>query len=367
MPAKDHHAKPFDEETLAKLEIFEDYAQAWIPTFVMQGCPEICIFDFFAGPGKDLNGVYGSPIRILEKIKEQIGNIFSKNVKISVFLNEYDRNKFATLQASCSAYLEENRDVGRAISVKYFNEDFCKLFSELLPVIKSRPSLVYLDQTGIKYISEKYITQLEQTSRTDFLYFVASSSVWRFGGQSEFQSHLTIDMQELKTQPYKFIHRSLILYLRESLPPDTKLKLYPFSLKKGSNIYGIVFGASHLRAVDKFLSIVWRRNGTNGEANFDIDDDHDDIQLGIFESRRLFTKIESFQQLVRNRLLNGEISNNIELFTFALEEGHLAKHAVECIKRMKHDGEISYDGVSPLVTYDNYKAERKIEYKVLPK
>lgn len=47
MPYKDLHEDPFDESTIAKLEIFEDYAQAWIPTFVMQGIPTICIFDFF--------------------------------------------------------------------------------------------------------------------------------------------------------------------------------------------------------------------------------------------------------------------------------------------------------------------------------
>ncbi len=65
MSIKNLHDKPFDESTIAKLEIFEDYAQAWIPTFVMQGIPTICIFDFFAGTGYDKNEIAGSPIRIL--------------------------------------------------------------------------------------------------------------------------------------------------------------------------------------------------------------------------------------------------------------------------------------------------------------
>ncbi len=43
---KDLHEEPFDDTTIAKLEIFEDYAKAWIPTFVMYGEPVICIFDF---------------------------------------------------------------------------------------------------------------------------------------------------------------------------------------------------------------------------------------------------------------------------------------------------------------------------------
>lgn len=51
--------------------------------------------------------------------------------------------------------------------------------------------------------------------------------------------------------------------------------LYPFTLKKGTNIYGIIFGASHPRAVDKFLKIVWDKDQVSGEANFDI---HDDIE-----------------------------------------------------------------------------------------
>ena len=80
MSYRDLHIKPFDKGTIAKLEIFEDYAQAWIPTFVMQSSrfPEIHIFDFFSGPGYDSENVPGSPIRILQKVGEQLGNIMTK-------------------------------------------------------------------------------------------------------------------------------------------------------------------------------------------------------------------------------------------------------------------------------------------------
>jgi len=64
MPIKNLHNEPFDESIIAKLGIFEDYAQAWIPTFVMRNTSTICIFDFFAGTGYDINRVAGSPIRI---------------------------------------------------------------------------------------------------------------------------------------------------------------------------------------------------------------------------------------------------------------------------------------------------------------
>ena len=278
MPYKDLHEDPFEDSTISKLEIFEDYAQAWVPTFVMQGVPTICIFDFFAGTGYDKNGVPGSPIRILEKIREQIGHIFQKKVKIKVYLNEFEplkkeQKKFELLQNACSEYLETHEDVKRAIEIKYFNKNFEDLFPELIVEIKQFPSLVYLDQNGIKYLSDKYLLELERTRQTDFLYFVSASYFWRFGDSKEFKEHLDIDMTVAKKDPYKFIHRNVIEQLRKKLPSNTKVKLYPFSLKKGANIHGIIFGASHPRAVDKFLAIAWKRNETNGQANFDIDDD----------------------------------------------------------------------------------------------
>lgn len=368
MAYKDLHENPFDETTIAKLEIFEDYAQAWIPTFVMTPkINTICIFDFFAGTGYDKDNVEGSPIRILNKIKEQIGNIFQQKVLIKLFLNEWEPNKkeqhkFELLKKACTDYLEKNKDVKRATELTFCNEDFEMLFPKLLPIIKQFPSLVYLDQNGIKFLSEKYFLELEKTKQTDFLYFVSASYFWRFGDSKEFKVHLDIDMTSAKKDPYKFIHRNIIEQLRKKLPLNTKLKLYPFSLKKGANIHGIIFGASHPRAVDKFLSIAWKRNETNGEANFDIFDDKKKVQIPIFGDKKL-TKLEEFKQNLKSKILNKEITNNFDLLNYVYNEGHIGSHASECLKEMKKRKEVNYDSPSPLVTYENvYKKQKKINY-----
>ena len=75
MPGRSLFDKPFDESTLAKLAIFEAYTQSWLPVWVMYGATPIHIFDLFAGAGYDKTGIAGSPIRILEKIKEQMANV----------------------------------------------------------------------------------------------------------------------------------------------------------------------------------------------------------------------------------------------------------------------------------------------------
>ncbi len=311
------HSKPFDEETITKLEIFEDYAQAWIPTFVMQGTPLICIFDFFAGTGYDKSGVPGSPIRLLNKINEQIGHIFTKNVKIRIYLNEFEpqkkeQKKFEQLKLSCEEYLNKNPRLRHFLLIEYLNEDFETLFPKLLPTIKKYPALVYLDQNGIKFTSEKYFLELEKSFQTDFLYFISSSYFWRFGNQSEFKMHLDIDMEEAKKDYYKFIHVNIIAQLRKKLPGNTKLRLYPFSLRRGPNIHGIIFGASHPRAVDKFLTIAWERNKTNGQANFDIDDEATINQIDMFAGVRR-RRLEAFSDTVKAKILSLEIRNNFEL------------------------------------------------------
>jgi three-Cys-motif partner protein len=199
MPYKDLHEKPFDEGTITKLEIFEDYAKEWIPTFVMSKYKEIWIFDFFAGTGYDKNGIPGSPIRILQQIKNQVGNIFQQKIKINICLNEYDEKKFTLLKESCKSYLADNQDIDRAnVSVHYRNADFAELFPKTLSVIKKYPSLVYLDQNGIKFLSDKYFLDLEKTTTTDFLYFLSSSYFLRFGKTTAFQTNLNIDIERAK-------------------------------------------------------------------------------------------------------------------------------------------------------------------------
>ena len=115
MPGKNLHDKPFDENTLAKLGIFEEYTEEWLPVFVTQKISPIHIFDFFAGTGYDKNGTPGSAIRILEKIRRQIPLIRRNGVKIALHLNEYEperkkQTKYDLLRDAVDSYLAVERD-----------------------------------------------------------------------------------------------------------------------------------------------------------------------------------------------------------------------------------------------------------------
>jgi three-Cys-motif partner protein len=366
MARKDLHEKPFDEGTITKLEIFENYAKEWIPTFVMSGHKELWIFDFFAGTGYDKNGIAGSPVRILQQIKSQYSNIFQKRTKINICFNEFDKQKFDLLQESCNKFVSDNSELsGMNINMQFHNSDFADLFPKMLSTIKKFPSLVYLDQNGMKFLADKYIDDLEKTTTTDFLYFLSSSYFLRFGNTDAFQSNLKIDIERAKKNPYKYIHKSILEQLRERLPKNTKLSLYPFTIKKNSNVYGIIFGATHPRAVDKFLKTAWDKNNVNGEANFDIDDDKGKQQLNLFEDKKP-TKLEYFKQNIRQEILGGRIKTNKDAYDYTLKQGHISSQANEEVVKMKKGKLIQYDGKSPLINYEQvYKNNRIINFQII--
>ena len=372
MATKDLHNHPFDEGTITKLEIFENYTKEWLPTFIMS-CPnkDLWIFDFFAGTGRDISGVAGSPIRLLQQIKEQVGNIFKQKCNINVCLNEWDKNKYATLESCCEDFINNDNELkrlkNRHLFLHYRNCDFAKLFPKTLTTIANHPSLIFLDQNGMKFLADKYLLDLECLSQTDFLYFLSSSYFVRFGGTQAFQTNLNIDINKIKENPYKYIHKSILEQLKGKLPNDSKLKLYPFTIKKGSNIYGIIFGAKHPRAVDKFLKTAWDKNNINGEANFDIDDDLGKIQLDLFEGKRP-NKIERFQNELQDKLLEKSLRTNKDVLDYTLECGHIPPHASDRIKQMKKEGILTFSEKSPLVNYDQvYKNNRIITYQILKK
>ena len=366
----DLHRKAFDDGTLCKLEIFEAYIQAWLPTFVMQNAGPICIFDLFAGPGYDKDSVEGSPIRILKQVAAQAGNIFQKNISVCIWLNEFKKDKYENLKSSCDNFLLSQTELMRLkqankLSVKYTNSSIQDIFDEIIKCVNNYPSLVLLDQNGVKYISDDYFLPLVNANRTDFLFYVASSFIRRFSTQEEFQRNLSFDLADSKEGLPTDIHRWVVKKMQTRIPAESKARLYPFSIKKGANIYGIIFGASHPAAVEKFLNIAWKQNSINGEANFDIDSDLKKNQIDLFRGK-LLSKKEKFQSDLHQEILSGRISDNKSAYIYTIEHGHISGHAHSVISKMKKDGEIDYEGRSPKCTYEQvFRNKTIVKFTVL--
>lgn len=123
MPIKDLHEHPFDDATITKLDIFEKYVEAWFPVFIYSkydNSANIC--DFFAGTGQDINGISGSPLRILEVIEKYTTDIISKNFKIRVMLNEIDKIKFEELSKHIEIKKQQMGELSNFVSIELFKD-----------------------------------------------------------------------------------------------------------------------------------------------------------------------------------------------------------------------------------------------------
>ena len=59
-----------NEGTQDKLELYREYLREWLPVFINGSSVDIIqIFDFFAGPGFDMDGNRGSPVITCDEIR----------------------------------------------------------------------------------------------------------------------------------------------------------------------------------------------------------------------------------------------------------------------------------------------------------
>jgi len=345
MPAKNLFRKPFDDGTKTKLALFENYLLEWLPVFLSPNkvfWPTINIFDFFAGEGYDCARTKGSPILILENIKKYEDLIRRKNLKVNVYLNEFTKSKYETLIQNLNEY-----GCVDYINIYTYNEDFQLIFKDLYPLINSSntANLVFLDQNGIKQINKDVFLRLISANTTDVLFFISSSLFTRFSEHESFTKHLCIEKNDLTNNNYYNIHRTIFNYYKALVPFSTQYYLAPFSIKKNSNVYGLIFGTHHTLGIEKFLNQSWKLDKIRGEANFDIDNDNHTIgQINMFSNKvSAPKKIESFEKDLRDLIISKKLRTNYQVYEYSLTSGFLPKHANSILKNLKIENVIKND------------------------
>ncbi len=335
MSVHDIHAQRFDDGTQEKLEIYRQYLRTWLPVFLMMDVPRIQVFDFFAGPGGDSEGNPGSPLITKQTVTEFLeSGKFPRHPPIRLVFNEYDPTKHEQL-SSC---LESDRVVDD-LSIETRCMEFSDAFEDQYPTMRGAANLIFLDQYGFKQVSRDIFQRIVALPRTDLLFFISSTYVVRFKNDPEIRKYLPLFDEEYATLCWTTAHRVLANAYRRWLPGSIgRYYLAPFSIKKGSNIYGLVFGSGHPRGIEKFLKVAWDHGG---DANFDIDDDRLDPSAPLlFEEYNCRTKVAMFHDDLAELVLSGKMRSNQEVFIYAIESGFLGRHAVEGLKKLVKEGKL---------------------------
>jgi len=339
MSVRDLHRKPFDDGTTDKLDLYRGYLRAWLPTFIHspQSVNTIQVIDFFAGPGKDVDGNLGSPLITCEEVRLALTNARTgKPPVINLVFNEYMPDKYQEL-VRC---LEGIRPELPEATFHHSQMDFHVAFAQWLPLMQ-RPktaNLLFLDQNGVKQVTEDIFQTMASLPRTDFLFFLSSATANRFKDDPSIRASLPLRDEDFVHINGTNVHRRLTEAYYRWVPDGKRFFIAPFSIRKGANVYGLVFCSPHPRGMDKFLQLAWKQGG---DANFDIDDDRIDPSAPFFPEFAEFekpTKVKMFENALERAIKNRELKTNKAVYEFALRHGVLAEHARDALKRMVRDG-----------------------------
>ncbi|MFN5539817.1 MAG: three-Cys-motif partner protein TcmP [Candidatus Melainabacteria bacterium] len=330
---RDLFNKPFDEGTLVKLNLYKDYLVEWLPVFICQErIQSIEIYDFFAGPGKDCNENFGSPLITINTINkfEQLISEYKKGGKIKLVFNELNEQKFSQLSKNIESYSNH------LFEYQLFNRDFTELFHTLFSSednLKNVARLIFIDQYGIKSVDQKIFKLITSMQQTDFIFFIASSYLYRHNSLADNLCHQLAE--KIKEAKYSDVHREVRNHYKEWLPLNKTFYISSFSIKKNTNIYGLIFGTGHPLGIEKFLKVAWKEDPDRGEANYNIDKDENTNQFSLFTNQpSQIKKVEAFEKELKQNIVSLNLKTNKEIYIYTLSSGFLPKHANKVIKEL---------------------------------
>jgi three-Cys-motif partner protein len=329
--AKDLHKKPFDEGTKVKLALYANYMKEWLPVFLTTPAryESINIFDFFAGPGMDNSGFKGSPLILIDLLSPYWDNIISNTQKVTLYFNDKSRSKIRELEKNVSALnLSE-----KPYDIEYSNKEFDDAFNKYLQLMNesNTANFLFLDQSGIKHITDQVFKTIVDLPVTDFLFFTSSSTLHRFMDHPEIKKY--ISLEEVSPLSYYHVHRMVLEYYRSLIPVRKEYYLTPFSIKKGANVYGLIFGTGHLLGIDKFNRQCWKIDPNTGDSNFDIDQDNiDPSQPSLFPDRDRPKKVQTFEMDLAAKILKRKLVTNKDIFRYTLMNGFTSEHARKVLR-----------------------------------
>jgi hypothetical protein len=195
-----------------------------------------------------------------------------------------------------------------------------------------------MDQFGLKEVTPDILKFLAECNKTDVLFFISSSFVKRFIETPEIGSKFNLKVSDVKNAEYNAIHRLMCNHFRDEINSESYC-LAPFSLKKGANIYGIIFGSSSLYGLEKFLQVCWKVDEQTGEANYSIEDEgYWNGEISLFQEENSIRKIGLFKKELLSFL--NDMKTNNETYRFALLKGFPPSKTNEILRGLQAENAI---------------------------
>ena len=358
MAKKDINKDVFTEETMLKLEIFRQCFREWYPVFVHNKfISHIFVYDMFAGSGKDIAQHPGSPIILFQEARgdkrQHCKSLLKRGIPFITFgYNELDEVKRTELESNVSAEftLCKSQCIEKVCPFQnaffFESQDFSSLINNrrLNQILSNAKyaKFILLDQYGFKQINDDVFLKLVNSPTTDFIFFIASSFIKRFKDLPAVTAYFKKNKISFdETQP-KECHKVITDYFRSLIPADKKYYLHSFTIQKGSNYYGLIFGSAHSLGMEKFVKVCWKEDRQAGESNCNL---YNDFEPGTLFYDPLYTnKKTRIIKEIKEKILNSTIKDNITGLDYALECGCEPKLFVEVMDSMIKENRVKILG-----------------------
>lgn len=354
---KDINKSEFTEGTKLKLAIFRECFKEWYPVFLNNPyVSRLIIYDMFAGSGRDTIGNVGSPIILLQEAiggeKQYCAQIRQNNKSVVLAFNEKEESKRNELERNIKKEIIQCKkdcpfnDCVFDNACHYAHEDFSDLIQKesLLRILNNTnyAKFVLLDQYGFKQINDEVFLKLINAPKTDFIFFIASSFIKRFSTLSAVTKYFKQENVSFEESNPKDCHRVITNYFKSLIPANKEYYLHSFTIQKGSNYYGLIFGTNHTLGMEKFLRVCWKHDTLAGESNCNI---NNDFQPGeLFYQLEGSNKKQDVSNELRQKILSKEITNNKDGLKYALKCGCEPKVYVDVINDLIKSKKVSIDG-----------------------
>jgi three-Cys-motif partner protein len=352
--AKDINKDVFPEETQLKLAVFSECFREWFPVFIHNPFIKgIFIGDFFAGSGMDSSGNLGSPLLLLNEAKgancEYCKAALRKNKRVYFAFNENNKQKEADLELNVKIFMDKciKENCRREKCVysysNFGHDDFKDVFynDTKFPSVLAGDDyakFILLDQYGFSQIDEDVFLRLVNSPHTDFIFFISSSFIKRFKEVECTKKYIDTAQIPFDESDPKECHRLIADYFEKLIPQDKNYYIHHFTIKKGANYWGLIFGTSHTLGMEKFLRVCWKKNVYSGDANFNKNDDF--TKDTLFYDEKHTNKKEIVREKIKQNILNGNISNNRAGLKFALKERCLPNLFLDVVTELEKSGQI---------------------------
>jgi three-Cys-motif partner protein len=316
----------------------------------------VFIYDFFAGSGKDIEGNLGSPLILLEESKGEnckyCNKIRENGKHVHFIFNEKMEEKQEELKENVIDFIEKckknNCKQDKCVyNYKNFtHEEFKAIFKDNIfqSILNNKNfgKFILLDQYGFKQVDKDIFLQLVNAPKTDFIFFISSSFIKRFKDHPAIKQYFdTAKIKFDETKP-KECHRLIAQYYRNIVPTDKEYYLHHFTIQKGANYWGLIFGTNHSLGMEKFLKVCWEKDKQSGESNFNI---NNDFQKGtLFYTEKETIKKQAIESDIREKILSGYLSDNIYGLKYALKKGSLPELFTAVVKELEEEKKIIRNG-----------------------